>query len=76
MDTMTALILTGVAAMILAGAGFALVQPRRFTDRDADGAPDATPDEIAQARADDAWGRRDLARRETDQPSETGRDAS
>lgn len=76
MDTMTALILTGVVAMILAGAGFAFIQPRRFTDRDADGAPDATPDEIAQASADDAWGRRDQARRETDQSSATGRDAS
>lgn len=76
MDTTTALILVGLVAMVLAGAGFALVQPRRFTDADADGAPDATPEEIAQARADDEWGRRDQARGGTDQPPETGRDAS
>ncbi|MEG0819643.1 MULTISPECIES: hypothetical protein [unclassified Brevundimonas] len=75
MDTMTALILVGVVAMILAGAGFAFVQPRRFTDRDADGAPDATPEEIAQARADDAWGRATRNESKTGE-SEIGRDAS
>ncbi|MND81042.1 hypothetical protein D3C87_1804640 [compost metagenome] len=75
MDTMTALILVGVVAMILAGAGFAFVQPRRFTDRDADGAPDATPEEIAQARADDAWGHETRNESKTGE-SEIGRDAS
>lgn len=57
MSNMTALILIGVLAFVVAGAGFAFVQPRRFTDRDADGAPDATPEEIAKAREDDAWKR-------------------
>lgn len=66
MDMMTALILVGVIAMVAAGAGFAFVQPRRFTDRDADGAPDATPEEIAHARADDAWDHPAKGDRKTD----------
>ena len=55
MDGLTVLILIGVLAFVVAGAGFAFAQPRRFIDKDADGAPDATPEEIAKAQADDAW---------------------
>lgn len=55
MSTMTALILIGVAAMVAAGAGFAFVQSRRFTDRDADGEPDAIAEEIAETLEHDAW---------------------
>jgi len=51
MNMMTTLILIGVLAMIVAGAGFAFVQPRRFTDDDADGAPDGAK----TAEANDAW---------------------
>lgn len=57
MSNLTALILIGVVALVAAGAGFAFVQPRRFTDRDADGAPDPSPEEIAKARQEDAWER-------------------
>ncbi|MFZ4164352.1 hypothetical protein [Brevundimonas sp. NPDC058933] len=59
MNTLTALILIGVLALLAAGAGFAFVQPRRFEDKDDDGAPDPTPEDIARAREDDAWGRGD-----------------
>lgn len=59
MGDLTALILVGVLAFVAAGAGFAVVQPRRFTDRDADGAPDPWPEETARARDHDAWGRKD-----------------
>ncbi len=55
MNSMTALILIGALAFVVAGAGFALVQPRRFTDRDADGEPDATLSEIEKTREDDGW---------------------
>jgi len=55
----TALILIGALALVAAGAGFAFVQPRRFTDRDADGEPDATPAQIEKAREDDGWNHRD-----------------
>ena len=55
MTSSTVLILIGVLAFIVAGAGFAFAQPRRFVDRDADGAPDATPEEIAHAQEEDAW---------------------
>ena len=55
MDSFTALVLIGVLAFVVAGAGFAFVQPRRFTDKDADGAPDATSEEIAKAQDDDGW---------------------
>ncbi|HEY1072353.1 hypothetical protein [Brevundimonas sp.] len=54
-----ALLLVGALAFVVAGAGFAFVQPRRFTDRDADGEPDATPAEIEGARKDDGWNRGD-----------------
>jgi hypothetical protein len=59
MSTISALILVGVLAFVAAGAGFAVVQPRRFTDRDADGAPDPSPEEMSKARDDDAWRRKD-----------------
>lgn len=61
MSMMTALILIGVVALVAAGAGFAFVQPRRFTDRDADGEPDATAVEIAETLAHDAWEDQDAA---------------
>lgn len=57
MSALTALILIGALAFVVAGAGFAFVQPRRFTDRDSDGEPDATPAEIERAREDDGWNR-------------------
>ena len=43
MDQLSTLILIGALAFVVAGAGFAFVQPRRFTDRDADGEPDGLP---------------------------------
>lgn len=55
MSSLTTLILIGVLAFVAAGAGFAFVQPRRFTDRDADGAPDPTAEESVRTREDDAW---------------------
>lgn len=55
MDGLTVLILIGVLAFVVAGAGIAFAQPRRFTDKDADGAPDATAEEVAKAQADDGW---------------------
>ena len=58
MSQLTILFLIGALAFVVAGAGFALVQPRRFTDRDADGEPDATLAEIEKTREDDAWNRR------------------
>ena len=50
MSQLTGLFLFGALAFVVAGAGFALVQPRRFTDRDADGEPDATLAEIEKSR--------------------------
>ena len=58
MSQLTVLFLIGALAFVVAGAGFALVQPRRFPDRDADGEPDATLAEIEKTREDDAWNRR------------------
>lgn len=58
MSQLTVLFLIGALAFVAAGAGFAFVQPRRFTDRDADGEPDATLAEIEKTREDDEWNRR------------------
>ncbi|MFE9083676.1 hypothetical protein ACQKKG_02690 [Brevundimonas sp. NPDC003935] len=58
MDQLSTLILIGALAFVVAGAGFAFVQPRRFTDRDADGEPDATSVEVDRAHKDDGWNRR------------------
>ena len=57
MSQLTVLILIGALAFVAAGAGFVFVQPRRFTDRDADGEPDATLSQIEKAREDDGWNR-------------------
>ena len=59
MSNLTALILVGLVAFVAAGAGFTFVQPRRFTDQDADGAPDPSPEEMVRASEDDEWGRKD-----------------
>jgi hypothetical protein len=58
MDQLSTLILIGALAFVVAGAGFAFVQPRRFTDRDADGEPDAAPPEVDRTQNDDDWNRR------------------
>ena len=58
MSQLTVLFLIGALAFVAAGAGFAFVQPRRFTDRDADEEPDATLAEIEKTREDDEWNRR------------------
>ena len=59
MTDMQVLVLAGVIALVVAGAGFSVVMPRRFTDRDADGEPDLSPDEAARARERDAAERGD-----------------
>lgn len=58
MSQISTLILIGALAFVVAGAGFAFVQPRRFTDQDADGEPDATSVERDRAHKDDGWNRR------------------
>lgn len=59
MTDIQALILVGVMALVVAGAGFSVVQPRRYSDRDADGEPDLSPEEAARAREKDAAERGD-----------------
>lgn len=55
---MNALILGGGALVLLTvlwAANILVQRPRRFTDNDVDGAPDATPAEIAKVQENDAW---------------------